>query len=272
MKRQRIGRNERCPCGSGRKYKRCCYGVSMDVEPVDQRISQDYDGIEYRDPVLGDSMDIESVDHQITQDYDEIDYGEPVLDDVFFDSNVLTEFSSHRLLYSILLVPDIDDFARKITTQFITRGKEEERAIEETEDVNELVRIMRNTPDPLNHVGLISKLLRFKEAAVPIIIEELKRPQNDAFVELAVRVIHGSGKDYSNDVLEIITKYHKNAYGLSQLCMLLGFYKNIRSEKVLWDYFHFFKDHFEAEEYWGGPLLGLIELHHRRSDAPRGMD
>lgn len=24
MRRRKIGRNERCPCGSGRKFKRCC--------------------------------------------------------------------------------------------------------------------------------------------------------------------------------------------------------------------------------------------------------
>ncbi|MFZ1904447.1 MAG: SEC-C metal-binding domain-containing protein [Steroidobacteraceae bacterium] len=23
-KRTRVGRNDRCPCGSGRKYKKCC--------------------------------------------------------------------------------------------------------------------------------------------------------------------------------------------------------------------------------------------------------
>jgi uncharacterized protein YecA (UPF0149 family) len=25
--RNKIGRNEPCPCGSGKKYKRCCHGL-----------------------------------------------------------------------------------------------------------------------------------------------------------------------------------------------------------------------------------------------------
>lgn len=24
-RKQHVGRNERCPCGSGKKFKRCCY-------------------------------------------------------------------------------------------------------------------------------------------------------------------------------------------------------------------------------------------------------
>jgi SEC-C motif-containing protein len=27
IKKPKVGRNEPCPCGSGKKYKRCCYGV-----------------------------------------------------------------------------------------------------------------------------------------------------------------------------------------------------------------------------------------------------
>lgn len=27
----KVGRNERCPCGSGRKYKRCCGGSGVSV-------------------------------------------------------------------------------------------------------------------------------------------------------------------------------------------------------------------------------------------------
>ncbi len=38
--RRRIGRNQPCPCGSGRKYKRCCY--RMETTPDGrERISID---------------------------------------------------------------------------------------------------------------------------------------------------------------------------------------------------------------------------------------
>ena len=31
VRRVKIGRNEPCPCGSGKKYKRCCAAVDMTV-------------------------------------------------------------------------------------------------------------------------------------------------------------------------------------------------------------------------------------------------
>lgn len=34
MVRQKIGRNEPCPCGSGQKFKKCCFGKSRSVEPI----------------------------------------------------------------------------------------------------------------------------------------------------------------------------------------------------------------------------------------------
>lgn len=36
MSRKRISRNDPCPCGSGRKYKKCCYGKDFDFEEDDQ--------------------------------------------------------------------------------------------------------------------------------------------------------------------------------------------------------------------------------------------
>jgi hypothetical protein len=30
----KIGRNERCPCGSGKKYKRCCLGKDAPVKAL----------------------------------------------------------------------------------------------------------------------------------------------------------------------------------------------------------------------------------------------
>ncbi len=34
MVRQKIGRNEPCPCGSGQKFKKCCLGKSRSIEPI----------------------------------------------------------------------------------------------------------------------------------------------------------------------------------------------------------------------------------------------
>lgn len=239
MKRQTIGRNEPCPCGSGKKYKKCCYGKNSNAK--DRK-------------------------HQVLPRYDEIDYGKPILDEDFFNLNTVHEISAPRLLYSSLLMPEVEEVAEKISRKFIERGEEEWETIEGIKDVNALIDIMRRSPDSLNHVKLIDRLLQFKDESIYLIIEELKQPQKDDFIEIAVKVIHRSGDDYSSEILEIIKLHQRDAYAVSQLCMLLGFYENKESEKLLWDYFHFFKEYFKHETYCDGPLLGLIEIRARRKE------
>src|SRR5688572_25864190 len=36
MSRKKISRNAPCPCGSGKKYKKCCYGKDFDFTEDDQ--------------------------------------------------------------------------------------------------------------------------------------------------------------------------------------------------------------------------------------------
>jgi hypothetical protein len=42
--------------------------------------------------------------------------------------------------------------------------------------------------------------------------------------------------------------------------------KNKKSEKILWDYYHYFNKHFHNETYSDGPLLGLIEMKERKRE------
>ena len=97
-----------------------------------------------------------------------------------------------------------------------------------------------------------------------MIIEELKQPKSAAFVEISIRVIHGSWVNYSEDILAIIKKHEIGAYAVSVLCLLLGFYQNDKSEKLLWDYYHYFKEHYSDETYSDGPLIALAEMRERR--------
>lgn len=238
---KKIGRNAPCPCGSGKKFKKCCYGKD--------RFSQ--------------AKDFGEVHHILTP-YEKIDYGEPLLDEKFFRRHTVHEISAQRLFYSNLLMPEVEAIALLISNQMIDRGSEEAKLIERTEDVKALIDIMEKGLDTLNYGKLVKKLLRYKETSVFMIIEELKQPKNDAFLEIAIRVIHGSQVNYSEAILEIIKESKLGAYAVSQLCMLLGFYQNEKSEKLLWDYYHYFKEHYSGETYSDGPLLALEEIRERR--------
>jgi len=238
---KKIGRNAPCPCGSGKKFKKCCYGKDRFSQP------KDYKEI-----------------HHILPPYEKIDYGEPLLDEKFFRRHTVHEISAQRLFYSNLLMPEVEAIALLISNQMIDRGSEEAKLIERTEDVKALIDIMEKGLDTLNYGKLVKKLLRYKETSVFMIIEELKQPKNDAFLEIAIRVIHGSQVNYSEAILEIIKESKLGAYAVSQLCMLLGFYQNEKSEKLLWDYYHYFKEHYNNETYSDGPLLALEEIRERR--------
>ena len=163
-----------------------------------------------------------------------------------------------------MLTPEIEALASEMTNQFLDRGVIESRLIENTEDVSELMNIMLKGPDSLNQVKLKNKLLRYKNVAIPLIMQELKKPQSDAFIELAIKIIHASGEDYSNEILEIIKVNQRDAYAVALFCMLLGFYDNGETEKVLWDYYHYFKEYFHDETYSDGPLLGLDEIKEKK--------
>lgn len=152
----------------------------------------------------------------------------------------------------------------KITNQLINRGRNEAVFIEKTDDINELINILNKGPDQLNRVKLKMKLIERRQDAMPLIMKGLQKQQCSAFAEIAIEIIHATGEDYSNEIIEIIEHYQRNAYIVSLLCMILGFYENDRSKKLLWDYYHYFKEHFPNEIYSDGPLLAFEEMRARK--------
>ncbi len=77
MSRKRISRNDPCPCGSGKKYKKCCYGKDFDFE-------QDGEGNLFKSVPISDEM-AELLQEQ-RQKFIEKHGREPGPDDkVFFD-------------------------------------------------------------------------------------------------------------------------------------------------------------------------------------------
>ncbi len=246
MKERKVGRNAPCPCGSGKKYKKCCYGKNVFSNH-------------------GNS----EVPHSILPARDTIDYGDPSINESFFQKNTVHEISAPRFLYSNLLMPELEIEVSKMTNQLINRGRDEAILIERTDDINELMNILNRGFDQLNRVRLKMKLLERRKDAIPLIMKGLQEKQRSTFAEMAIETIHATGENYSDQLLDIIEHHQRNAYIVSQLCMLLGFYENDKSEKVLWDHYHYFKEHFPNEKYSDGPLLGLEEMRARKKDKSR---
>ena len=77
MSRKRISRNDPCPCGSGKKYKKCCYGKDFDFE-------EDDDGNLFKSVPL--SSEMTDILEQQRQKYIEKFGREPGPEDkIFFD-------------------------------------------------------------------------------------------------------------------------------------------------------------------------------------------
>jgi hypothetical protein len=246
----KLGRNDPCPCGSGKKYKRCC--LSAHNEGFEEQLAAPIN-TKQKD----DFIPFEEV----------VDYGNPLIDETFFANNDIHEISAPRLIYSCLLNPEIEGIASKVVRQTTNRGKEERERIETARNIETLIGIMNNNPDPLNHGRLIDKLAERKAESAPIILQELKKPQNDSFVELAVSMLHRSGINFSEEIIEIIKSgNNRKAYAISILCVLIGFFDNDNSEKVLWDYYHYMKFKYPNDTYSDGPLLGLIEIRERKKE------
>ncbi len=61
--------------------------------------------------------------------YDKMNYGRPILDEHFFLKNDVNKISAHRMLYSVLISPQIDELVFKIASLFLFRGRKERRLI-----------------------------------------------------------------------------------------------------------------------------------------------
>ena len=187
------------------------------------------------------------------------DYGEPKVDDDLFARNPWREFTAQRMVYTHMITPQLEELASRLVKQEISRGRDEEKKIIETNNLAGLIEILKQNPDPFNQQLLRRKLLQFREEVVPVLLAELGHIQNDTFVEQAVRIIYMSGINCTAALLKLISS-PIDAYALSLICVLLGLLGSAEALKPLWDRFHFLKEKYPEESFSQGPLIGLYEL------------
>jgi hypothetical protein len=201
------------------------------------------------------------------------DYGEPDLSYKFLDKN-FKEHSPARLIYSYLLSSPskfdkivnkfMQKFMKKSFLELKNRAKKEAEVIEKENNLDNLIKIMEQRPDPVNHRLLKNKIIKFGKPAIQKIIEKLKNNRNDVFVELAVQIIYESKIDCSSHLLNILD-FIKDPYTLSLVCLLLGLIGPKEAIKPVWDYFHILKVKYpnSMDNFEQGPLLALYEFKHR---------
>ena len=190
------------------------------------------------------------------------DYGPPRLSSDFFNKNPFKEISAARMLYSTLLQPGVEKLASEFSKVFVSRGKKEAKRIRRETNPENLLKMMKQHPESINHWLLKKKILGYSKIMVPKIIKELEDNEDDVFVELAVKIIYESEIDCSSQLLEMLDSI-EHPYSLSLLCLLLGFNGPEESIQPVWNCYHLFKDKYPRESYDQGPLLALYEFKER---------
>lgn len=233
----KINRNDPCPCGSGKKYKKCCGSDAINISSNSKTISH----IEhFIDDILPNAEP-------------------PEFSEKFFNDLDIDEICPYKLMYSCLLHPKLESIASSFSNQFMNRGKQEAILIKGCQTSSDLIELMKNGIDSLNHEIMRSMLLEKKEESVPLLLETLSKNVRDDFIEISIRTIFLSNVDVSDEIMTIIADHKKTLYQISILCILLGFYDNPRSVRFLWNYFLYLREKFPSQKYWKGPFYGLWE-------------
>ena len=153
------------------------------------------------------------VNHNVSIDL-RLDYGKPILDDNFFRLNKFNEISAQRLIYSSLVMPEVEKFAYRAASRVRDLSTSKVVAIEHAKDAAELIKLANQKLNLIDHVPFIEKALQFGDKFITLLFDELKNSNDDAFFELAIRFIKRTKSDCSNEIINLIEKDLSNAYYL----------------------------------------------------------
>jgi hypothetical protein len=192
------------------------------------------------------------------KDYGLIDLASPTIDNKF-----LHDVSAPRMLYSLLLMPQVEEVASSLANRVLLRGQAEADRIDSMQTLEKLIDCAKNRPDPLNHTKVVSRLLAHGRSAADSILIAMQMPVNATFIELGARVLYKFLPEINCEILQLIQHGPRRAYQVSLLSILLGFAGQLHDGQFLWDYYHLFRQLFPEETYSDGPLLGLLEYRRR---------
>lgn len=185
-----------------------------------------------------------------------------ILSKKFFDNNFINEFNAQRLVYSEILNPEVVKLAANISNGIINRASEETKAIQEENNIEVLLKLLRGKCDPLNYELLEEKVLEKEEEMLPKIIDMVVKSRNDVFIEHVAKILPKCKKNYSENLLNILNNI-RNPYALSLICISLGFIGDEEVIPIILNKYLELKKLYVDETYNQGPLLALYELKER---------
>lgn len=180
----------------------------------------------------------------------------------FFKENVFEDISAQKLVYSSILMPQLEEIARDIVAKTTDRAEEEANILKSETDPEVILKVMRGKCDNLNHGLLHQKVLENENELIPKIICLLVNSGNSVFIAHATKIIPQCNKNYSKELLEILDSV-RSPYAVSLICVALGFIANEDAIPVIYDKYFELKKIYTNESYAQGPLFALYKLNER---------
>jgi hypothetical protein len=157
-----------------------------------------------------------------------------------------------------------------ITDKFVFDNQPQRKstALTELAEINsvdsyeKITKLMRRDIDNVNYDALVMKALTFEEELIPDIIKRLKTSLNDAFIEIAIRILALSSLDIADDLLDCFDDI-RNPYAQSMILVALGFKASEEHIPQIIEKYHQLKKRYPNETFSDGAIYALYEIEAR---------
>lgn len=180
----------------------------------------------------------------------------------FFNENPIKKYSAQNILFEQISNPALDQYALDTVRKYDQRAEKERAQLQEENDPNTLLQMLRGKCDNLCHDILYEKVLANEEIMIPKMLPMFKKSLNDEFIESTVKILTRTKHNYSKVLLKMLDEI-RSPYAVSLACIVLGFIAGEEAIPVLMEKYEQLKKHFPNEGYMQGPVLGMCNLNNR---------
>lgn len=271
---KKTGRNDPCPCGSGKKYKKCCMKKDEEkskeekkfcIETYDRESEESYvsGGIEDLYNAMFAGSEYEAPEFSLKPlDVEEIpDYGTPELDEDLFEPLRTKWNTGIREFYSDA-TRGIDYLERR-DDYVIIKGSLDEEFTEKFGDCNDLNGFFSYIDDNCEKISeslMIRMSMKYGCSAGPYLLERMNGSYDSEIMVCYADMIHFSPCDFREGILELINKPVREPFTLSILSLMLFRYNNPDDYQVLWNCYNLFKEHYPDTLLFEGPLIAIQHI------------
>ena len=165
---------------------------------------------------------------------------------------------------------DAENKVRRLMNQEIYKNKPEREdqaqanmaEIDTAETCDDFIRLMRRHVDSINQPYFVNKVLEREDEFVPELVRRLKTSLNDAFIEIATRILARSKLDFAEEIIGYFDDMRK-PYAQGMALVVLGFKADESSIPWLIEKYKKLKRIYRDETYCDGGYYALLEMDSR---------